>query len=144
MFYYKSGHLYPPTQQHFDSSTLGAVPYPIGHGAPPPKYRAITIWLIVFVCVFVLDLLVSGWLGIYHKLFLFSSKIPEKFIIRFNDVGDSIDSEGLPFIILSKYEKNCVLGKDKRKLDKRKKEKKRDEELKVYKHKNSLFFMNIE
>lgn len=77
-------------------------------------------------------------------MFLFSSKIPEKFIIRFNDVGDSIDSEGLPFIILSKYEKNCVFGKDKRKLDKRKKEKKQDEELKVYKHKNSLFFMNIE
>ncbi|KAL5009803.1 hypothetical protein ScPMuIL_012108, partial [Solemya velum] len=56
--------------------------------------------------------------------------IPEKFRIRFKDVGDSIESEGLPFIILSNYERSCVFGKDKHKLDKRKMETKRDEELK--------------
>ena len=52
--------------------------------------------------------------------------INEKARVRCNDVGEAciVPYDGTPFIILARYERNCIYGKDKHKKKKRRKEKK--------------------
>lgn len=46
--------------------------------------------------------------------------LPDKFRLRFTDIGNNgtIKYTGMPFIIVSKYERHCLFGKEKNKKKK--------------------------
>ena len=61
-----------------------------------------------------------------------TSDVPEKFLIRFEDIEQRvIPYDGSPFIILSKYERYCMFGIDKNKIIKEREEEQRNNDLKV-------------
>ena len=59
--------------------------------------------------------------------------INEKARVRFNDVGEAciVPYDGTPFIILARYERNCIYGKDKHKKKKKEEREKRESLLKA-------------
>ncbi|XP_033729930.1 uncharacterized protein LOC117319203 [Pecten maximus] len=70
--------------------------------------------------------------GKKESLFGKHEGIPKKSRVRFYDVGnDVVPYNGMPFIICSKYERNCVYGVDKHKRATEKQKILNEDELKV-------------
>ena len=61
----------------------------------------------------------------------FFSDATVNFRVRFSDIGETIPYDGVPFMVLSLYERCCLFGLDKHSAEKKRKDEIRERELKV-------------